>query len=296
MCGAIGQMARDHVQALIALGRSGTARNRRLAADRFGEFVAQGDLLTRPITPAVVEGFEAHLRARGNCRNTTSFYLRNLRAILNHAGPGGDNSCLFSRVYTGIDVTVKRALRLVDIRRIVQADLTAHGLPVQTARDLFIFSLYSCGMAFIDMAFLLKTDISGASLTYRRHKTGQRISIGWGRELKLIAERHPSATRFLLPIITRDDGTERQQYTSAMMTVNRRLKIVAKAAGVDAPLSMYAARHSWATIARDNGVPLHVISRALGHTSCRTTQIYLASISDSEVTASMRKIIKLISL
>jgi len=38
-------------------------------------------------------------------------------------------------------------------------------------------------------------------------------------------------------------------------------------------------RHAWASIARENGVSLSVISEGMGHTSEKTTRIYLASLS-----------------
>lgn len=36
-------------------------------------------------------------------------------------------------------------------------------------------------------------------------------------------------------------------------------------------------RHSWATIAKNEGIPISLISEGLGHTSEKTTQIYLNS-------------------
>ena len=44
-------------------------------------------------------------------------------------------------------------------------------------------------------------------------------------------------------------------------------------------LTTYVPRHAWASIARENGVSLSVISEGMGHTSEKTTRIYLASLS-----------------
>ncbi len=49
------------------------------------------------------------------------------------------------------------------------------------------------------------------------------------------------------------------------------------------PLTMYCARHSWATAARASGVPVAVISEGLGHDSEATTQIYLASLDTAAI-------------
>ena len=102
----------------------------------------------------------------------------------------------------------------------------------------------------------------------------------------------PVPTRYLLPIITREDGSERRQYQNQMMKINRRLKEIAAMINLSVPLSLYFSRHSWATIARGKDVPLSVISEGLGHDSEITTQIYLDSIKSWEVDKANRKILE----
>ena len=54
-------------------------------------------------------------------------------------------------------------------------------------------------------------------------------------------------------------------------------------AGITVPLTLYVARHSWASAARTKGVPVSVISEGMGHESESTTRIYLASLDTSAV-------------
>ena len=68
-----------------------------------------------------------------------------------------------------------------------------------------------------------------------------------------------------------------------MVKINRSLKKIASLAGIEANLSTYTARHSWASVARDLRVDLPVISRALGHNNQLTTSIYLSDIKSQEV-------------
>lgn len=49
------------------------------------------------------------------------------------------------------------------------------------------------------------------------------------------------------------------------------------------PLTSYVARHSWASIARSNNIPVATISEAMGHDSEATTRIYLASLDTTFV-------------
>ena len=73
--------------------------------------------------------------------------------------------------------------------------------------------------------------------------------------------------------------------------VNRNLKKIGVLVGLTEPLTTYVMRHSWATIARNKGIDLSVISEALGHDNEMTTQIYLDSINTSEVDKANRTIL-----
>lgn len=285
--------ARKHIAKLRQLGHIGTANNNETAMYRFMNYYNGLDLNISMITPEKMESYEAYLKSRGNCRNTTSFYMRNLRSIYNQAVEDGitERKDIFKYVYTGVDKTVKRAIPMKDIRSIKELDLTAYPA-LEIARDLFMFSFYTRGMSFIDLAYLRKKDVTGGNLIYRRHKTEQRLNVRWEKEMQGIVNKYINPTQYLLPIITKEDGTEYRQYKNGLMLINRKLKKIAKLAGISHALSMYTTRHSWATIARDKNVPLSVISKGLGHDNDTNTQIYLASIETAEVDKANRKILE----
>lgn len=157
---------------------------------------------------------------------------------------------------------------------------------------MFMFSFYTRGMAFVDMAYLRKKDLRGGVLTYRRRKTGQRLHVKWEKCMQEIIDKYPaSPTGYLLPIITRS-GRERTQYRNALHLVNSLLKKIALLVGLHTNLTMYVTRHSWASIARSQHIPLSVISEGMGHDSEATTQIYLASLDRSAVDKANRSILK----
>ena len=68
-----------------------------------------------------------------------------------------------------------------------------------------------------------------------------------------------------------------------MSSINRYLKVIARLSEISIPLSLYCARHSWASAAKDKNIPISVISEGMGHDSEITTQIYLASLDNSIV-------------
>ena len=179
----------------------------------------------------------------------------------------------FRKVYTGVDKTVKRALPLTSIRKIRSLDLSLSP-SLDFARDMFMMSFYLRGMSFIDMAFLKKSDLRNGCVTYRRHKTGQQLVIAWTDEMQVLLDKYPeNGSDYLLPIIRNPGTVELYAYRNAGYNINRSLK----------NLTLYVARHSWASAAKAKGIPLSVISEGLGHDSEATTQIYLASLDTSVI-------------
>ena len=239
--------------------------------------------------------YEAWLKANGNCPNTTSFYMRILRAVYNRAVEKEltEQKYPFKHVYTGIGKTVKRALPLKSIKRIKELDLTLKP-HLDYARDMFLFSFYTRGMSFIDMAYLSKSDLKNGILTYRRRKTGQQLIIKWEKCMEEIVTKYEdrSATQYLLPIIISPFANERVQYRNALYRVNTALKEVARLVNISIPLTMYCARHGWASIAKSKNIPLSVISEGMGHDSEETTRIYLSSLDTSVVDRANSLILK----
>lgn len=100
---------------------------------------------------------------------------------------------------------------------------------------------------------------------------------------------------FLLPIIIREDGTERKQYLNRMLLINKYLKRIAELAKINIPLTMYVARHSWASIAQAKNIPMKAISLGMGHDNEETTRIYLSSIQTNVIDNANYKILNLLN-
>lgn len=163
------------------------------------------------------------------------------------------------------------------------------------ARDIFMLSFMLRGMSFIDMAYLKKTDLNHGFITYRRRKTRQQLTIAWTADMQRILDRYPAnETIYLLPIICKVGSNERSVFKNAGEKINRRLKTIGEMVGATIPLTMYVARHSWASIAKSKGVPLSVISEGLGHEKESTTRIYLSSLDSSVVDKANKMILKLL--
>ena len=279
----------------IRIGRLGTAKTYRDALASFSRFRNGEDIAIDALDAELMNQYEAWLKAQGVKRNSSSCYLRTLRTLYRKAVEKGlaTDKDIFRRVFTGFASTVKRALPLDTIRTIRRLSLP-DGSDLAFSRDMFMLCIYLQGISFVDMAYLKKDDIKNGLLHYSRKKTGQSISIGWELVMQEIVDTYAHLTvgsPYLLPIITKQDGTERRQYERMEHKVNRLLKKIGALVGLQIPLTTYVGRHCWASTMRDMGVSLSIVSKGLGHESLRTTQIYLSSIDTEGVVKANRQLI-----
>lgn len=288
----------DFMQGVISqlgsMQKTRTKETYAAALRSFTRFRGGEDIVTECISRELIVRYEAWLRGQGCSLNTSSFYMRILRATYNRAVEQGmtEQRHPFKHVYTGVEKTVKRAIPLSSIRVIRDLDLSCDGL-LDFSRDMFLFSFYTRGMSFIDMAFLKKEDLRDGILTYRRRKTGQLLRIRWESEMHRIVRKYDTGpSPYLLPIIRDAGAQKRRQYDNALHLVNSKLKTIAKLAGLSENLTMYVGRHSWASAARNKNVPLAVISEGMGHDSEATTRIYLHSFDASVVDSANKAILR----
>ena len=273
------------IQQFRANGHIRTAETYQATLNSFRKFRGESDIPLHKIHAEIIEAYEAFLNAASLSPNTVSFYMRILRATYNRAVEQelAKQTFPFRRVYTGNEKTRKRALPIAKLKQLKTIDISRHK-SLDFARDMFMLSFYMRGMSFIDMAFLKKKDLSNGYITYRRRKTGQKLTIRWTGEMQRILDRYPeNNSKYLLPIITQEYPYERSIYRNTSYNINRSLKKIAAMIGSNIPLTLYCARHSWATTAQTKGIPINIISEGMGHDSESTTRIYLAALDTSAV-------------
>lgn len=291
---------------LFQTGRDRTARGYQTVVNRIVRFTGEKNLLLKQITPLLVRRFEYSLQQEGKAVNTISFYMRNLRAIYNKAVRQGllpaSLYCPFENVFTGVKITKKRALtkeEMSTIDNILNRITSFEKLSSKSGEEmrksclLFLFSFYARGMSFVDVAYLRKENLKNNVITYKRRKTGQLLEIKLTSSMKHILQyfnKYTQNSSYLFPIIHREGVPERLQYESALRIQNNRLKKIAVLCGLEKNLSTHVARHTWATIAKQEHLPLAVISEGLGHTSEKTTAIYLASFNRSVLDKANEKV------
>lgn len=289
----------NFMQSVIArlqlIGKERTAETYHSTLKSFMKYRQEQDILLEDIDSDLMQMYEAHLQSSGITRNSISFYMRILRAVYNRAVEKEltENRHPFKHVYTGTEKTVKRAIPLKSIKQIKNLELPIKS-SLDFARDIFLFSFYTRGMSFIDIAFLKKKDLANGILSYRRRKTGQQLFIRWEKCMQEILDKYKENEEnpYMLPIINPQEKHERQQYKNILYRINKSLKDIGQQIKLPIPLTMYVARHSWASAARSKNIPISVISEGMGHDSEKTTQIYLASLDTAVVDRANRIILK----
>lgn len=287
--------ARSLVSELRTVGKNSAARRFKATLNSLLRYTAGAEIAWERLTSTFILGYEEFLRKRGLCRNSTSFYMRNLRAIVNRAAEKGFEvpHNPFRYVYMGVDKTVKRAVGLDVIRRIRDIDLERYP-SLDFARKVFMFAFYTRGMSFVDIAFLRKSDMRNGILTYSRRKTRRQLAVRIEPETRRIIDSFgKNESDFLLPIITDADTDADRQYEQAYFRINRNIQKVGTMLGLETKLTLYVARHAWASIAQANNVALSTISKAMGHESEKTTIIYLQQLDTTSVDRANSKIIRM---
>lgn len=212
--------------------------------------------------------------------------MRRIRCIYNLAVERGEATYilnLFRDVFTGIESRRKKSLSLEDQHRLMTVKVNDRGL---RKTQLAICLMYQYGgMPFVDFAHLRPMNIRKGVLDYRRQKTSTPIRmelLDTAEQMRKELMMNPSdMDNYLFPFLTgRKKGlAEYKEYNMALTRFNRDLRTLKKIAGIEADVTSYSIRHSFAMALKEQDVPIEMISELLGHKSIKTTQIYLRSFS-----------------
>ena len=294
------------VESLNRRNQLGLAENYRYSGNSFRDYLStlhRQDVPLSRVSTELLIAYQQWLWDRGIQRNTSAFYLRNLHAVYNKAVAQGlvTDRKPFGPVQTNITHTEKRAVSPELIRDISTLDIPG-GLvrlgqnprkkpflrmlrELTFSRDTFIFCFCARGLTFVDFAYLKRENIQHGCIVYERRKTGQHLKVEIQPQMQAFIDKYAVARGpYLFPVLTSTDVKEaHKQYNSAIRRYNKHLNRLSKMLGLDLPLTSYVSRHSWATAAYHADLPVSHISEGMGHTSEKTTRIYLKSLERSKI-------------
>ncbi len=233
------------------------------------------DISLKEINHMFITDFETYLRTICNCSaNTTAKFMQFFKRIVIIAR---NNGWILTDPFANYKIRIAKVdrgyLTEQEIETIMQKEFGAKRL--EQVRDIFVFSCFS-GLAYIDVKNLreehIRTSFDGNLwIMTKRHKTNVQANIPLLDVAKSILEKYlgklPKGQ--LLPVLSNQK-------------MNSYLKEIGDACGIDKRLTFHLSRHSFATLTLSKGVSIESVSKMLGHTNIKTTQIY-AKITDNKI-------------
>ena len=292
--------AKAYIRSLQEEGRYSTAHVYKNAVLSFTRFHGSTYIAFEQITRESLRRYGQYLYDCKLKLNTISTYMRMLRCIYNRgveAGIARFIPRLFRDVYTGVDIRQKKAIPVKELHTLLYK--TPQSKHLRRTQEIARLMFQFCGMPFADFAHLEKSALAQGVLRYNRIKTGTSVS------LEVLESSLPTISKLRNNDPVREDGTNYlfsilrgnkspkgesmyKEYQSALRRFNNQLKSLSRELHLKSAVTSYTIRHSWATNAKYQGIPIEMISESLGHKSIKTTQIYLKGFEQEKRTEANR--------
>ncbi len=245
-----------------------------------------------------LNAYKNWMTKQGRSNTTIGIYLRNIRHIFNSAiqkGITGTDSYPFGRGKTKIPAgrALKKALSKEELNKLFHFSVENNSQQ-QIARDFWFLS-YSCnGMNFRDILGLRQKDVKDGRITFIRAKTSnttienqqpiQVILTDFGKKIVnkyMVRALDPDS--YIFTYLNNKMSASQKRIATQKFTrfVNQHIKKLASKAGIETPISVNSARHSFTTVAINNGATMEYIQESLGHQNLRTTMNYWKGFEDS---------------
>jgi integrase/recombinase XerD len=264
-------------------GRTGGALVYLTAVNRLIDYCGNKDILFSEIDYTFLDGFKSKLLEQGLKKNSVGNYFRSIRALYNKAIKAkivSRDLYPFHDIPIKTEKTAKRAIKIDELRKLYMHPKETESQEWHAANYLFL-SYTLRGISFTDMAYLKESNIKNGCIVYRRRKTQKLYTIKLHQVAVLILNYYKdSANGYLLPIFPKgmvEDSEQSKKISRQWIkTTNKYLNRIAVQCGVNANITTYVIRHTWATIAKRLGYPNEMIAEGMGHEyGNKITNIYL---------------------
>jgi integrase/recombinase XerD len=286
----------DYIDNLIRyyndIGQHGNAAIYKQCQSFLGRY-AKNSITFEQLTQETLQRIQTNYLSKGYSPNGLSVYLRTLKAIYNHAVKNGVAKAE-NYPFKGFDIPKQNTLK-VYVNRSDIALIAGYAIEVETTawhcRNLWLFMYYCSGMSIADLARLKPSNLNNGHLTYIRTKTKRKkqdtpIVLKVPEPALLILEHYiADKGEYIFPIIKHTNMPEkhRTDIHNYAKLIKKHMNRIAQALNIQANITPGIARHSWANAAREVTQDKKLIQQALGHSSIKTTEIYMGSFSNNEI-------------
>jgi len=289
----------DYIKELRTAKRYGYAVSFESTLAALSNYTKKKHLSFVDIDPLFLQGFEQYLLDNGKSESTVGVYTRSLRRLFNLAIKrhglkldypfGNEENGLYSPPK---GQGTKKALTAEEIKKLAGYE-APKGTDTDFYKDLFFFSFLGNGMNLADILRLKYKNIVSGTVVFIREKTkrknkGEKISVEITPQMKQIIDKWgnkiTSKDIYIFPVLNGNQTAEEQYNKIRQKTksMNKQLKKIAREVGINSNISTYTARHSFATIQKNSGVPVAYLKEALGHSDVSVTENYLKDLEESE--------------
>ena len=262
----------DLAQLLLRVGKDRSphtyhikARARRFVADFLQCWEHRDDIPLSALSPDFIERFSIYLSVeRGLRRGTLWLHCMLLKGIVGRAFKRGALSRNpFADFHIAKNIRERQYLSEEELQQLIRHHFQD---PMQTfVRDVFVFSALT-GMSYVDIQKLRKTDIHLIGghewIITTRHKTGIPFKVRLLSQALSILKCYVSEDKELI--------FDKCGYHA----IAKRLGSVLRESGIRKHATLHCARHTFAVMALNQGMPIESVSKILGHSNIATTQIY----------------------
>lgn len=200
--------AQKIIDELTKEGKKHTAEIRKYSANRLLMFMSDKPTPMDKWDELFVQDYEAWLKTQGLSSSTTAYYLSQLCTFYKQAAKSGivQEQDIFRTVNKRPPQPKRTAQQFPSIAELHYLRTLDLHKSQDFARDMFLFSLYTRGMSYVDMAYLKKSNVKDGMLTYTSHTSDNNpaITLKWDKAMQEIAEKYSSDTEYMFPIITKE--------------------------------------------------------------------------------------------
>jgi integrase/recombinase XerD len=274
-------------------GQIGTYDRCKSVIHKLNKYTSGQSLTFNEITPEYLAKYEKYLKTKqGNSINTVHSNFKFIRKVFNDA-INQDLVSLNSNPFLKFKMKVEKTSREFlseDELKLIENYQATPGTRLELHKDMFVFSAYTGGIRVSDLLQMQWKDFDGEKIKFIIKKTGTQISIKVpAKALKIIEKykpKKPKSDSFLFPALSPDiDLTNAYEIDKAISGttayINKNLKIIANKIELEKKLSFHISRHTWATRALTMGISIDKVSKLMGHSNLKETQIYAKIINKS---------------
>ena len=270
-------------------------------------YAFRSDLKLSDMNVDFVKEFMAHLKTNGCGENTIRIYMRELKAIYNDGIRRGLAKNPNPFVIKGQSLaSIGRehfALREDEWSKFLKYTPVCESEIF--AKDFFLLSVMMCGANIGDILSLKNENIVDKEILFRRRKTkktGLQISVALTSQLSALFNKYGKINRrkpkdYILPYLSScvDEKAVLNKIHDVIKLVNKGLESISEAISIR-KITTYVARHTYSVYFVDNGGSVVQLQKLLGHTSSRTTEGYLKSITQATKEKSVEVLDKILNM